>query len=103
MNPALISLRIASYVYFLLAIGMVLASLFLDQAGGIIFVALFAAAWGYLHIKIRQGLLAQKYWAWIAGIIVSGMSLLSLLFPLGIMGLIGLLKHEVRMAFNSRA
>jgi hypothetical protein len=44
-----------------------------------------------------------KYWAWVAGIIVSGMQVLSIFFPLGIMGLMGLLNSKTRQAFNAAA
>jgi hypothetical protein len=103
MNPALISLRIAAILYFILAAVIVVLSFSLDKGLALIFMSLVAFGMGYLMLKIRLGLIAGKYWAWVAGIIISGMQVFSIFFPLGIMGLIGLLNTKTRQAFNAAA
>lgn len=53
----------------------------------------------FIEIVVRE-LKKQKFWAWIAGICLSGLYIPSIFFPLGVMGLIGLLDGEVRAAFG---
>lgn len=103
MNPALLSLKIAQFLYFILAAVLVVSSFAVEGGVGLLVVSLFIIGWGYFLIRIRRGLMEGKYWAWVAGIIVSGMQVLSIFFPLGIMGLMGLLNSKTRQAFNAAA
>lgn len=103
MNPALISLRIAAILYFILAAVITVLSFSLDKVFALLFMSLVGIGMGFLMLKIRSGLIAGKYWAWVAGLIISGMQVFSLFFPLGIMGLIGLLNTKTRQAFNAAA
>ncbi len=103
MNPALLSLKIAQYLYFVLAAVLVVLSFTLDSGAGLLFVSFFTIGWGYFLVRIRRGLIEGKYWAWVAGIIISGMQVFSIFFPLGIMGLMGLLNSKTRQAFNAIA
>lgn len=103
MNSALLSLKIAQFLYFILAALLVVLSFTMEGGAALFAFSLFVVAWGYFMLRIRRGLLEGKYWAWVAGIIVSGMQTLSIFFPLGIMGLMGLLNTNTRQAFNAAA
>lgn len=100
MNPKLkktiIVLRISSIIYFLLGI---LFITFLSIGSGIMTVVLIGMG-TFIEIVIRN-LKRNKYWAWIAGIVVCSLYLTSMLFiVLGIIGLMGLLNKEVRKEFS---
>ncbi len=103
MNPALISLRIAAVLYFVLSAFLIGTGLVIDNGASLLFISLFSIGFGYFILRVRSGLIAGKYWAWVAGIIISGMQVFSLFFPLGIMGLMGLLNTKTRQAFNNAA
>lgn len=49
---------------------------------------------------VVRGLIRRKFWAWIAGLCLSGLYVPSLFLPLGVMGLIGLLDPTSRAAFG---
>jgi len=49
---------------------------------------------------VVQGLKRRKFWAWVAGLCLSGLYVPSLFLPLGVMGLIGLLDPASRAAFG---
>lgn len=99
MKPALLSLRIITVLNTIISIILILASVLRDDP--IVFgLGVFIGVFSMLYHLIHRGLVAKKYWAWVAGIIVSGMYTFSLFFPLGIMGLVGLLKRETRQDFN---
>ena len=96
MNPKLrktiISLRILSVVNFVIG-GIVLLLSF----GFMIFVfpiAAFIIGYGVFIELIIKDLKQKKYWAWVAGVVVSGLAIPSILFIPGIVGLIGLLDTQ---------
>jgi len=49
---------------------------------------------------VVQSLKRRKFWAWVAGLCLSGLYIPSLFLPLGVMGLIGLLDPAARAAFG---
>ena len=53
----------------------------------------------FLEIVVRS-LQRRKFWAWVAGLCLSGLYVPSLFLPLGVMGLIGLLDPATRAAFG---
>lgn len=100
MKLALIALRIMSIAYLVLGPILITVGLFYQETLVFLFIGPFLFGLGILYHQIRKGLVEGKYWAWVSGIIVSALSLTSLFFPLGIMGLYGLLNRETRQAFN---
>ena len=53
----------------------------------------------FLEVVVRS-LQRRKFWAWVAGLCLSGLYVPSLFLPLGVMGLIGLLDPATRAAFG---
>jgi hypothetical protein len=49
---------------------------------------------------VARALNRRRFWAWVAGLCVSGLYIPSLFLPLGVMGLIGLLDPASRAAFG---
>lgn len=101
MKHSLLSLKILIGFYIVLALLLLLIPIVSNSAnvGGMIFTSIFTSGWAYFHYKVRSSLMLKKYWAWIVSIIIFGMTTLSILFPLGILGLMGVLKKETRHAF----
>lgn len=94
-------LRFASYFYLFLSIALVAAPFIIptaDQAG-MIFLSVMGLVFGFGIYKVRLALLENKYWGWVAGIIIFGMMCLSLFLPLGVVGLFELLKKDTRRRF----
>jgi Na+-driven multidrug efflux pump len=125
LRLAIISLRISAIIYWLLGVGCLLAPLFFlllyaltnelpedfeefGPVGGLMlvtslcwFAALFALAPAIFLEFVIRGLKQTKYWAWVAGIIVSGIYLPSGFVLFGILGLVGLLNQAVSVQFNA--
>ncbi|HLE03353.1 MAG TPA: hypothetical protein VI729_01900 [Anaerolineales bacterium] len=53
----------------------------------------------FIEIVVRA-LNRRKFWAWVAGLCLSGLYIPSLFLPLGVMGLIGLLDPASRAEFG---
>ena len=118
MNPKLkktiLCLRISSVFYFVL--GTLIASLLLffskkmfgehptgDTLGGLItaiFMAILSLAMAIFVEFVIHGLKKTKYWAWIAGVILTAMYIPSLFIILGIIGILGLLDKSVMSDFQ---
>jgi hypothetical protein len=49
---------------------------------------------------VKNGLRKRKFWAWVAGLCIFGIYLPSLFFPLGALGLWGLLDEGSRSEFG---
>lgn len=114
LNSALICLRISEGLYLLFAILFgalgTMGNLFGEKPTSqgeyfyilgftIFFVFLCLGMAVFIEIVCRH-LKQGKYWAWIAGLILCGIYVPSLFIVLGIVGLIGLLKPEVRAYFS---
>ena len=100
MKYALLSLKITFVFYYVFAGVLLLGILIPETSGvGMAFLSFAAGILGFAVTKVHSGLAQKKYWAWVASIIISGLSLFSLFFPIGLMGLIGLLNKETRQAF----
>ena len=101
MKKSLLSLKLLIGLY------LVVATLFLigavagdqDDFSKTMCVSVFSFIWAYFHHKVRSGLQQEKYWAWIASINLFIMTIPSFLFPIGILGLRGVLKKETRRTF----
>jgi len=106
MNPKLkktiVVLHISAVIYFLLAISLITV-LAPYLPGRYSSIAGFVIIWGIFIEVVIKGLKDNKYWAWIAGIIISGLQIPSILIILGIIGLIGLVDKETRDAFNKKS
>lgn len=97
MKQSLLALKILIGFYVTLAIILMIFPLLgMGNISGLIFMSILTFGWAYFHFKVRSGLLQEKYWAWVASIIIFGTTILSLLFPIGILGMIGALKKETR-------
>ena len=103
LNKTIIVLHISAIIYFLIGIlpfllpGVIEEELFLKIIW--IFMALFSIAIGIFIEIVITGLKNNKFWAWVAGLIICGIYVPSLLIALGIIGLIGLLDKDVRKNF----
>ena len=71
------------------------------------YLAGISNVWGWFFIAIGiliefiiKGLKENKYWAWVAGIVISALSIPSFYFIFGILGLMGLLNKETKKAFK---
>ena len=69
-------------------------------SGLAVFFLLFCLALAVGVEFIAAGLRRRRYWAWVVGIIVSGIYVPSLFLPLGALGLWGLLAAGSRKAFG---
>lgn len=121
MNPklkkTLTVLQISSIIYFAFALLLPILYLSFPQ---IIFhqaqnqqliqmAAMFSAAFTFVFCAglgifvqfIIRGLKKTKYWAWIAGLIITGLYIPSLFIILGIIGILGLLDKSVIDEFQS--
>ncbi len=105
IKTSIVCLRIASVIYFIIAAFSLISLGLISEISDVAIItasAIFTFGFGiglFLEIIIRD-LKHQRYWAWVAGIIVFGMFIPSLFFILGILGLINLLKPEVSKAFK---
>jgi hypothetical protein len=104
IGMAIVCLHISAVLYLLAGILMVPLFLNRDRSGlgGVIGTALFLLAL-LLAVGIEfvvHGLGQRQFWAWVAGLRIFGVYLPSLFFPLGALGLWGLLDHGSRAEFG---
>jgi len=110
MNPKLkktiIVLHISAIIYFLL--GFFFLSFFLEFTRKPLFflvsipfimLVLFFIGIGVFIEIIIKGLKDNKFWSWVASLIICGLYIPSLFIILGIIGLSGLLNKETRKNF----
>ncbi|WP_144053691.1 hypothetical protein [Baaleninema simplex] len=92
-------LRISSLLYLALA---AIVTLVVEDAAAK--VAIFIACLVFVSIIefIRRGLKRRKFWAWVAGIGIFALYIPSLFFPLGALGMWGLLDKGSRREFKIR-
>ena len=112
LTLATVSLRIGAAFYVLVAIGVPLFLVLVDvpepadtvelwiRNGTIAFVIVLSLGMAALSEVIVWGLHRRRMWAWIAGLCVFGLYLPSLFFPLGALGLWGLLDPGSRALFG---
>ncbi|EKE00569.1 MAG: hypothetical protein ACD_21C00326G0001 [uncultured bacterium] len=124
LRLAIISLRISAIIYWLLGLSCLLLPLFfvaayffanfmpddlsdMEPLDALViitlycwFIALFAIGPAVFIEFVIRDLKRTKYWAWVAGIIVSGIYLPSGFIIFGVLGLVGLLNQEVSQQFN---
>jgi len=106
---ATICLHISVVLYLLIAIGAVVFCVFFPaddvEEAVVLYVAFIAMAVLCLLLAagieiVVGGLKGRKFWAWVVGLIIFGLYLPSLFFPLGALGLWGLLDSGSRRAFG---
>jgi hypothetical protein len=103
---ALVSLHVSAVLYLL--VGLVMPILLSDDGAGgdgmgpteITLVAAFCVLLAGGVEVVAWGIHKRRFWAWIAGLIVFGTYTASLFFPLGVLGLWGLLASRSRIEFG---
>lgn len=100
---AVVSLHISALLYLL--IGLLMFPLFMadDTGHGLPFAVcllIFCLALSAGIEVVVYGLHQRKFWAWVAGLCIFGMYVPSLFFPLGALGLWGLLDSGSRAEFG---
>ncbi len=109
LKRSLFCLKILFIIYFLLGFGLtsygtlligsneeqLLESAFVLFFGGIIMIA-----FSFLFYIVKKKLEQRKYWAWIAGIIISGLMSFNIFLFLGIPCLLGLASRETQGYFS---
>ena len=98
LNKTIIILHISAVIYFLLGIALLTVLSRYIRFGASI-IALVSIGMGVFVEIVIKGLKDNKFWAWVAGLIICGIYVPSLFIILGIIGLIGLLDKEVRKDF----
>ncbi len=101
--------QIGAVLYFILAAGLAISAVALlsfsaiSWISSVIFfiIAILCLASGIFIEYVIHYLKKGKYWAWIAGIIISAFFLASIFFILGVFALIGLLSEETRARFRA--
>ncbi|MBU1119185.1 hypothetical protein KKH43_04865 [Patescibacteria group bacterium] len=110
LKKTIVSFHISAILYFMVAVlFLILFIVFLgqgDESTAIAFpmllgVVLSIAVGIFLEFVI-SALKKQKYWAWIAGIVISIIFIPSAFIILGIVALIGLLDENTRKAFEKK-
>lgn len=110
LNKTIIVLHISAVIYFLLGIlFLIFPFLLVGEMGPEtpdtfikmmwVFSGLFMIAMGVFIEIVVKSLKNNKFWAWIAGLIICGLYIPSIFIFLGIIGLIGLLDKDVRKDF----
>ena len=107
LGKTIIVLHISAVFYFLsgilfLILPFVLPNILEEEIFlTIMFVitALFSIAIGIFVEIVIKSLKNNKFWAWVAGLIICGLYIPSLFIVLGVIGLIGLLDRDVRKDF----
>ena len=103
---AIIALRISEGLYVLIALCLPAVALsFPDVQEQLpiwigICTGLLTIGFAVLIEIVVRALNRRRFWAWVAGLCISGLYIPSLFLPLGIMGLIGLLDPVSRAAFG---
>src|SRR5438874_3351515 len=101
----IICLHISAAVYVLIGVFLLLLPRMMEPgegygAGLAFFLLLFSLGVAVGVELLVVGLRKRKFWAWIVGIIVTGIYVPSLFLPLGALGLWGLLAAGSRSAFG---
>lgn len=104
---AILGLRISAIIYYLIIVGCIVGGcwLFSDSNGEIYPVgcwclAIFTLPFVIFVEIVILNLKRRRFWAWVAGIVIGGLYVLSLFLPLGVLILVGLLVEESRLAFG---
>jgi hypothetical protein len=102
---AIVCLHISAVAYVLFGIFLLLLPRLVETSesygsGFAVFFLLFCLALAAGIEILVIGLKRRRFWAWIIGIIVSGMYVPSLFLPLGTLGLWGLLAAGSRKSFG---
>jgi hypothetical protein len=92
LRKTIVCLRILSVINFVIGAVFLLAS-FIVIPFAFPFAVLIIG-WGIFIEFVIKDLKQRKYWAWVAGLIISGLTIASILFVLGIIALIGLLDTQ---------
>lgn len=108
VGMAIVCLHLSAVLYVLLGVGLLVLVLAIGEAGAaksveFLFVILMFLMCLALAIAIEfvvHGLHYRKKWAWIVGIVMFGIYLPSLFFPLGALGLWGLLDAGSQAEFG---
>jgi type II secretory pathway pseudopilin PulG len=114
LKLATVSLRIGAVFYALLGVGVLVAAVFVDPPdttpsdrwfflGMLVFLGLVSLGMAAASELIVWGLARRRMWAWVAGLCVFGLYVPSLFFPLGALGLWGLLDPGSRALFGMGA
>ena len=107
LGKTIIVLHISTVVYVLSGILLLILPFLLPNIPEegtfltimLVFMALFSIAIGIFVEIVIKSLKNNKFWAWVAGLIICGLYIPSLFIVLGIIGLIGLLDRDVRKDF----
>jgi len=113
LNKTLLSLTILGILnYLAVFVSVSLLIALLHESGGsgnqetigqiisTMFLIIFAIFFGTFMFIIKRSLKKGKYWAWIAGIIVSGLMCTNITIVFGIPSLMGLLAKETKDFIN---
>ncbi|WP_205410165.1 hypothetical protein [Acetivibrio cellulolyticus] len=100
IKPAIICIRIASIIYFLIAVLLVVFGFFLkeDLLIFILYSVFILPMVFWCEITIL-GLKKTKYWAWVSSIIMFAIFIPSLFIIMGIIGIKTMLSEPVRNQF----
>src|SRR5690242_17836084 len=101
----IVCFHISAVLYVLFGVFLLLLPRLVDtsesySSGLAVFLLLFCLALAVGVEFLAAGLRRRRFWAWIAGIVVSGIYVPSLFLPLGALGLWGLLATGSRKAFG---
>lgn len=108
-----IAFHIAASLYLLLGVFLVLLASKIIQLPGdqssmnsensfmLGFMGVFCFALAAICELVVNGLHRERFWAWVAGLILSSVFVCSIFLPLGVMGLIGLLEEPTRKRFSA--
>jgi hypothetical protein len=86
---------------FFLLIGVFTSAPAAIPALPFLFASALCAAFSWFYFKVERGLRESKFWAWVSGLVLAGLTLFSLFLPLSIIILIGLCHPWVRPTFQS--
>lgn len=64
-------------------------------------MGVFCLALAAICEVVVWGLKRGRFWAWVAGLILSSIFVFSIFLPLGVMGLVGLLEEPTRKRFSA--
>ena len=103
---AILALRISEGIYVLLGLCLPISMISVKEIGdeypmwlGVCTALLIIGFAVFIEI-VARALNRRQFWAWVAGLCISGLYIPSLFLPLGVMGLVGLLDPASRAAFG---
>jgi Ca2+/Na+ antiporter len=106
IQMAVVCLHISALLYVLIGLGLCAILAMENNVKSLIPFSLCVFTMiGALVVAIEviaYGLTKRKFWAWVAGLIMFGIYVPSLFFPLGALGLWGLLDENSRREFGVR-